>query len=220
MFFFQISRFCLHFSDLEQMTHKTGNFKKFDVFVDMLHTVLTEVSCFAWMLKMWCWNIVEFSAYSEILEDAADLKKCAEQWNRNIKHASRDNDFLKCISWCLIFSISFAARMPLCSKWIVELFFQRTSEELQCFLPSDEKKQKKTQRFRRMKVRSTVGAQKNWTLLSWVDLKFTWTQFCLLCISQSKARLGNCEIALHLVENFVPAIWRGQHRLKFFPKDN
>ena len=40
------SEVAAYFSDIEDLTHKTGNFKQFTVFVNMLESALAKVSIF------------------------------------------------------------------------------------------------------------------------------------------------------------------------------
>ena len=46
------SEVAAYFSDIEDLTHKTGNFKQFTVFVNMLESALAKVSKYIYFLHI------------------------------------------------------------------------------------------------------------------------------------------------------------------------
>lgn len=48
------SEVAAYFSDIEDLTHKTGNFKQFTVFVNMLESALAKVSIFVFCTLKCC----------------------------------------------------------------------------------------------------------------------------------------------------------------------
>lgn len=48
------SEVAAYFSDIEDLTHKTGNFKQFTVFVNMLESALAKVNIFIFCTLKCC----------------------------------------------------------------------------------------------------------------------------------------------------------------------